>query len=61
MFLVPWVLIIFARRTNIKNLYTQENFNKWYFQHPIWPIIGLIMAAITYGVTIYGLANNQGK
>lgn len=61
LFLVPCVMIIFARRTKVKDLYSQENFNKCFFQHIAWPTIGLIMAVITFGVTIYGIVNQQGE
>ena len=59
MFIIPWAMIIFARRSKVIEMYSQENFNKTIFQHKIWPIIALIMAAITIWVTIYGIINKQ--
>jgi len=53
-------MIIYARRNRIGDLYQESNFNKSYFQHAAWPIIGFAMASISLGVTIYGIAKGEG-
>ena len=53
-------MIIYARKNTLEHLYQQKNFNKCYFQNIIWPIIGLGMAVIALGVTIYGISTGKG-
>ena len=37
LFVIPCVMAIFARRTKIKHLYEEDNFNKSSFQSIVWP------------------------
>jgi len=52
-------MIIYARKNKPK-IYQEKNFNQSYFQHFIWPIIGLAVAVLSLGVTIYGIATGEG-
>jgi hypothetical protein len=60
LFIIPCIIIIYARKTKITHLYEENNFNKCFFQHMIWPYLGLGVAVLAIGVTIYGLVTGNG-
>ncbi|CAI2365970.1 unnamed protein product [Moneuplotes crassus] len=59
LFIIPCVMIIFARKNNLQHLYQTDNFNKSAFQNFIWPILGLLMATISLGTTFYGIIKGE--